>query len=130
MKFNEDREKYLETIDHFIKAHGYARPLEIAEFLKVTPASVSQMLSKLSGDGMIIYQKYRGMTISEKGRILLDELDRKESSIYELLKLMGCDDKVAKERACFFEHYVDEDLSEKMKAFANKIKESKIKIRA
>ena len=130
MKFNEDREKYLETIDHFIKEHGYARPLEIAEFLKVTPASVSQMLSKLSGDGMIIYQKYRGMTISEKGRMLLDELDRKESSIYELLKLMGCDDKVAKERACFFEHYVDKDLSEKMKAFANKIKESKIKIGA
>ena len=88
------------------------------------------MLSKLSGDGMIIYQKYRGMTISEKGRMLLDELDRKESSIYELLKLMGCDDKVAKERACFFEHYVDKDLSEKMKAFANKIKESKIKIGA
>ena len=53
-----------------------------------------------------------------------------ENTILVFANFEKCDDKVAKERACFFEHYVDEDLSEKMKAFANKIKESKIKIGA
>lgn len=130
MKTNEDREKYLESIDHFIREQGYARPLEIAEYLKVTPASVSQMLSKLSDDGLINYQKYRGMTLSEKGKKLLENLSRKESSIYELLKMMGCDDKTAHERACFFEHFIDEDLSEKMRTFTDKIKDSKIKLPA
>ena len=130
VKTNEDREKYLESIDHFIKEQGYARPLEIAEFLKVTPASVSQMLSKLADDGLINYQKYRGMTLSDKGKKLLDSLSKKESSIYELLKLMGCDEETAKERACFFEHFIDEDLSEKMRSFTNKVKESKLKLPA
>jgi DtxR family Mn-dependent transcriptional regulator len=127
MKSSEDREKYLESIDHFIREKGYARPLEVAQFLKVTPASVSQMLSKLSEDGLINYQKYRGMTLSEKGMELLENLNRKEKSIYELLTLMGCDEETAKERACFFEHFIDDDLSEKMRMFTNKIKESKIK---
>ncbi|MEM0128517.1 MAG: metal-dependent transcriptional regulator [Thermoplasmatales archaeon] len=130
MKTNEDREKYLESIDYFIKMQGYARPLEIAEHLKVTPASVSQMLTKLAEDGLINYQKYRGMTLTEKGRKLLDNLNKKENSIYELLRLMGCDNDTAKERACFFEHFVDDDLAEKMRAFVGKIKESKIKLPA
>ena len=127
MKSSEDREKYLESIDHFIREKGYARPLEVAQFLKVTPASVSQMLSKLSEDGLINYQKYRGMTLSEKGMELLENLNRKEKSIYELLTLMGCDEETAKERACFFEHFIDDDLSEKMRVFTNKIKDSKAK---
>lgn len=130
MKTNEDREKYLESIDYLIKAKGYARPLEIAEFLKVTPASVSQMLIKLSDDGLINYQKYRGMTLTEKGKSILENLSKKESSIYELLTLMGCDEITAKERACFFEHYIDDDLSEKMRSFTYRVKESKIKLPA
>ncbi|MCL5874575.1 MAG: metal-dependent transcriptional regulator [Candidatus Thermoplasmatota archaeon] len=128
MKSNEDREKYLESIDRFIREQGYARPLEIARDLKVTPASVSQMLTKLSDDGLIIYQKYRGMTISEKGNKVLQDLDKKENSIYDLLKLMGCDEKTAKERACFFEHFVDDDLADRIRAFNIKIRESKLKI--
>ncbi|MEM0346530.1 MAG: metal-dependent transcriptional regulator [Thermoplasmatales archaeon] len=128
MKTSEDREKYLESIDYFIRTQGYARPLEIAEHLKVTPASVSQMLTKLAEDGLINYQKYRGMTLTEKGRKLLDNLNKKENSIYELLRLMGCDSETAKERACFFEHFIDDDLAEKMRVVVSKIKESKIKL--
>ena len=117
MKTREDREKYLESIDHFIREQGYARPLEIAEFLRVTPASVSQMLTKLSNDGLINYQKYRGMTISEKGMKILDNLSKKESSVYNLLKMIGCDEETAKEKACFFEHFIDDDLAEKCSRF-------------
>lgn len=130
MKSNEDREKYLEITDRFIKDHGYVRPLEISEYLKVTPASVSQMLTKLSEDGLIIYHKYRGMTISEKGAKVLNELEKKEGSIYDLLRLIGCDERTARERACFFEHFIDDDLAEKMKAFTEKMRGSGIKITA
>ncbi|MCL4450261.1 MAG: metal-dependent transcriptional regulator [Candidatus Thermoplasmatota archaeon] len=130
MKTSEDREKYLESIDHFIREHGYARPLEIAEFLRVTPASVSQMLTKLSNDGLINYQKYRGMTISEKGMKVLENLNKKESSIYDLLKMVGCDEATAKEKACFFEHFIDDDLAEKFRNFTAKLKESKIELPA
>lgn len=130
MKAREDREKYLETIDYFIKDHGYARPLEVAVHLKVTPASVSQMLVKLSDDGLINYQKYRGMTLTQKGKELLENLAKKEGSIYELLKMMGCNDKTAQEKACFFEHFIDDDLSIKMRDFVNKVKKSNVKLNA
>jgi DtxR family Mn-dependent transcriptional regulator len=130
VKAREDREKYLETIDYFIKEHGYARPLEVAVRLKVTPASVSQMLVKLSNDGLINYQKYRGMTLTQKGKGLLENLQRKENSIYELLRMMGCDDKTAQDKACFFEHFIDDDLSAKMSDFVNKVKKSNLKLTA
>jgi len=122
----EDREKYLEAIDYFIKLYGYARPLEIAEHLKVTPASVSQMLRKLAEDGLINYQKYRGMTLTEKGKEILKKLDEKEQSIYELFVLMGCDKKIAYEKACIFEHLIDDDLAARLKNFVNKLKEKEI----
>jgi len=128
VKGREEREKYLEAIDYFIKLHGYARPLEIAEYLKVTPASVSQMLRKLADDGLINYEKYRGMTLSEKGKKLLEKLDEKEESIYQLFVLMGCNEKTAYEKACIFEHLIDDDLAARLKDFVTKIKEKDIKL--
>ncbi|MCL4412224.1 MAG: metal-dependent transcriptional regulator [Candidatus Thermoplasmatota archaeon] len=127
MKGREDREKYLEAIDYFIKLHGYARPLEIAEYLKVTPASVSQMLRKLADDGLINYEKYRGMTLSEKGKKLLANLSEKEESIYQLFVMMGCDEKTAYEKACVFEHLIDDDLAFRLKNFVIKMKEREVK---
>jgi Mn-dependent DtxR family transcriptional regulator len=127
VKGREDREKYLEAIDYFIKLHGYARPLEIAEYLKVTPASVSQMLRKLADDGLINYEKYRGMTLSEKGKKLLANLSEKEESIYQLFVMMGCDEKTAYEKACVFEHLIDDDLAFRLKNFVIKMKEREVK---
>ncbi|MFW5700210.1 MAG: metal-dependent transcriptional regulator [Cyclobacteriaceae bacterium] len=62
-------ENYLKTI--FLLSSGGDQEVStnaIAEMLKTKPASVTDMIGKLSAKGVIIYKKYQGVKISEAGR--------------------------------------------------------------
>ncbi|MCC5930817.1 MAG: metal-dependent transcriptional regulator [Cyclobacteriaceae bacterium] len=49
----------------------------ISEMLQTRPASVSDMIRKLSNKGVILYQKYQGVSISEEGKIMALRVIRK-----------------------------------------------------
>ena len=70
----------------FIKKHGGCTLVEIANFLMVTPASVTLSVKKLEQKGLIkkltdesnlrckkIYITEKGATLTEKGKIICDE---------------------------------------------------------
>lgn len=62
-------ENYLKTIYHL--SHDHSDDVStnaIADSLNTKPASVTDMIRKLSNKGMLNYRKYHGVTISEKGR--------------------------------------------------------------
>lgn len=62
-------ENYLKSIYHL--SSGGLRSVStnaIAESLKTRPASVSDMLRKLSKKGVITYEKYKGVNISRSGK--------------------------------------------------------------
>lgn len=62
-------ENYLKAIFHL--SHSGKRDVStnaIAEVLKTKPASVSDMIKKLSDKGVISYQKYQGVNVSKKGK--------------------------------------------------------------
>lgn len=62
-------ENYLKTI--YLLSLGGDKEVStnaIAEMLKTKPASVTDMIGKLSAKGVIIYKKYQGVKISEAGR--------------------------------------------------------------
>lgn len=62
----------------------------IAEVLETKPASVTDMIKKLSDKKLLKYEKYRGVTLTEKGRIIAVETVRKhrlwETFLCEKLK--------------------------------------------
>ncbi|MDX1746279.1 MAG: metal-dependent transcriptional regulator [Halobacteriales archaeon] len=43
---------------------------ELREYLDVTPASVTEMLSKLDDRGLVDYETYRGATLTDRGEAL------------------------------------------------------------
>jgi len=43
---------------------------ELHEYLDVTPASVTEMLSKLDDRGLVEYEAYRGATLTDRGEVL------------------------------------------------------------
>ena len=49
----------------------------IAERLKTTPASVTDMIKKLSQKGLVVYKKYQGVNISPDGKIHALKIIRK-----------------------------------------------------
>jgi len=78
MDLSPTEEKYLKTIymlsaesDHQVNTNA------ISEHLNTKPASVSDMIKKLAKKEVIDYQKYQGVSITEKGRKLALAVIRK-----------------------------------------------------
>ncbi|WP_422358983.1 metal-dependent transcriptional regulator [Reichenbachiella sp.] len=62
-------ENYLKAIYHLSQADkSDVSTNAIAEVLQTKPASVSDMIKKLSDKGFVNYQKYKGVNVSVKGR--------------------------------------------------------------
>ena len=60
-------EDYLERILELINTKGYARVVDIAESLKISQASVTNMVQRLDGEGLLKYEKYRGLALTASG---------------------------------------------------------------
>ncbi len=71
-------ENYLKEIYHLSGSGKTEVPTNaIAEKLKTTPASVTDMIKKLSQKGLVMYKKYRGVNISEEGKMHALKIIRK-----------------------------------------------------
>ena len=62
---NDSKEDYLSIIFKHKDNNGEIKPNIIAEKLTVTNAAVTDMLKKLSKEGLINYKKYKGISPSD-----------------------------------------------------------------
>ena len=71
-------ENYLKAIFHLEKVNPRGVPTNaLAEKLETKASSVSEMIKKLSKKKLVAYQKYQGVSLSEKGRKTAVEIIRK-----------------------------------------------------
>lgn len=82
-------EDYLERIYKLIDEKGYARVSDIAEGLEVHPSSVTKMIQKLDKDEYLIYEKYRGLVLTSKGKKVGKRLVDRHQLLEEFLSLIG-----------------------------------------
>ncbi|WP_258105020.1 metal-dependent transcriptional regulator [Marinoscillum sp. MHG1-6] len=78
MELSLAEENYLKSIYHLSEnGDTEVSTNAIAEDLQTKPASVSDMMRKLSDKGVIEYQKYKGVHISDKGKKIALNVIRK-----------------------------------------------------
>ncbi|WP_419957843.1 transcriptional regulator MntR [Psychrobacillus psychrotolerans] len=82
-------EDHIEQIYLLIEQKGYARVSDIAEALSVLPSSVTKMVQKLDKDGFLIYEKYRGLTLTAKGMKLGKKLVKRHELLEDFLRIIG-----------------------------------------
>ncbi|HHY72822.1 MAG TPA: transcriptional regulator MntR [Bacillus bacterium] len=82
-------EDYLEQIYLLIDQKGYARVSDIAENLSVQPSSVTKMVQKLDKDDYLIYEKYRGIILTAKGKKIGQRLLYRHELLEQFLELIG-----------------------------------------
>ena len=110
-------EEYLEWIYRLSKEKSTVNPLDLARTLKVSPASVTAMLKRLSAAGLIDYQPYQGIALTECGREIAVRMVRRHALLERLLTdVLGLPWEKADELACQLEHYVDEEVDERLAA--------------
>jgi Mn-dependent DtxR family transcriptional regulator len=82
-------EDYIEQIYILINEKGYARVSDIAEALSLHPSSVTKMVQKLDKDEYLVYEKYRGLTLTAKGNKIGKRLVFRHDLLEQLLKIIG-----------------------------------------
>ncbi|TVP82736.1 MAG: transcriptional regulator MntR [Alkalicoccus sp.] len=85
-------EDYLERIYQLIDEKGYARVSDIAEALAVHPSSVTKMVQKLDANDYLVYEKYRGLVLTSKGRKIGKRLVYRHELLEEFMRIIGVDE--------------------------------------
>ena len=70
-------EDYLEMILELKQINGYVRVTDISAALNVSKPSVNQAITVLSEMGLIEYQKYKPILLTEKGQKRAEEIFEK-----------------------------------------------------
>ena len=110
-------EQYIETIDDIQKVKGYAKVKDVAQALDLGLPTVTEMFQKLGTAGLINYEKYSGVTLTEEGQAMADSLAEKHETLKEFLTILGVPDDVADGDACVMEHNVSTETLDRLTSF-------------
>jgi Mn-dependent DtxR family transcriptional regulator len=99
-------EDYLERILELINSKGYARVVDIAAALKISQASVTNMVQRLDTEGLLKYEKYRGLILTAAGKTLARKIAHRHRLLTDFLKLLGLDDRVIYHDVEGMEHHI------------------------
>ena len=109
-------EDYLERIHELIEQKGYARVSDIAAELKLTRPSVSVMVQRLSRLGFVKYEKYRGLTLTDRGVEVAQRIRCRHVILTEFLTLLGLERQVVARDVEGIEHHISPESLEKLEA--------------
>jgi DtxR family Mn-dependent transcriptional regulator len=103
-------EDYLKAVYESSQNEKPVSTTEISRTLKIAPASVTEMLKKLSEKGYIDYSPYHGTTLTSEGKRIAEKMARKhrllERFLHDVLKI---DNKKVHSQACEMEHSLSDD---------------------
>ncbi len=111
-------EEYLETIYRLEEDGSTARTGAIAKHLNVSPPTVTDMLQKLEKAGLVTYEPYKGVVLTEEGRTVGQKILGKHRVMQAFLQeVCGMDHKDAHEAACDMEHWIPQELDAWMASY-------------
>ena len=117
-------EDYLEQISQLIEEKGYARVIDIAERLSISQASVTNMVKRLDTEGLVNYEKYRGMTLTERGKEVADYIIRRHELLTRFLQLFGVDDETIYDDVEGMEHHISSPTMRVFEALVSELESS------
>ncbi len=82
-------EDYLERIHELIEQKGYARAVDIAMALGISQPSVTAMVQRLAQGGYLNYEKYRGLTLTEKGKSVAGAIRERHKTLERFFTLLN-----------------------------------------
>ena len=112
-------EDYLKAIYDLSPACGRVTTTQLADYLEVTPASVTSMIKKLAATDppLLEYQKHRGVVLTPKGKKIALEITRHHRLLELFLhQILGYRWDEVHEEADRLEHVISEEFEERIAA--------------
>ncbi len=112
-------ENYLETIFVLIREYTVARSKDIADRLKVKRSSVTGALQALKERGLVNYEPYGQVTLTETGRVAASKVLRRHEALRDFfVNVLTIDRDEADEAACRMEHGISKNIVNRLLDFA------------
>lgn len=118
--FQEFEDEYLEMMYQFYEKDPNARVRtgDLAEALRVTPASTTEMVQRLASKGFLDYLPYKGSILTEQGLIHGKKMKRRHRLAEVLLEHLPFTGN-QHATACRLEHAIDDDLEVALTIYLN-----------
>ena len=117
-KLSSTLEDYLEAIYRIETEKRAARVRDISEHLGVAKSTVNAALKSLGSKGLIEYEPYELIVLTEKGRQEASAVVMSHEIIRHFLQhVLALDRETAETVACGMEHAVDRDVFERFVCF-------------
>lgn len=111
---------YLEAILNISEIAGVVRVTDIAAKLGIAKASVSQALSNLKKDGLVIQEPYGTVELTCTGKKQAFEIRHRHNVLRNFLEALGVGTEIADKDACLMEHVVSKETIDKLLNFFEK----------
>src|SRR5882724_4497655 len=121
---SQSAEDYLERIQELIEEKGYARVVDIASSLQVKQASVTSMVQKLGELGYLNYEKYRGLVLTQKGKQVACNIQKRHETLSRFFSLFGLDPATQKQDIEGIEHHLSPETVDVLADLARFFEES------
>lgn len=116
------KEDYLEAIYDLSLNNQNFKAVDIAKRLEISRASVSEALKKLSEQGFLNYEKYKPVTLTDKGLELAQKVFFKHKTLCKFFeKFLNLSNKEAQINACKIEHVITENAFTKIKELVDNL---------
>ncbi|HMK54272.1 MAG TPA: metal-dependent transcriptional regulator [Methanobacteriaceae archaeon] len=117
-RLSQSVEDYLETMYCLGKDKGKIKVKDISNALDVKPPSVVEAVQKLSQMGLVSYQRYREIKLTQEGLQVAEGIMERHTVLEEFLNLLGVGVEVAGDDACAMEHVLSKPTICNLKSFA------------
>ena len=112
-------EDYVKAIYVLSRSMGRVTVGALAGFLDVKPPSVSEMVTKLVGEGVVSHRPYGTVELTGRGEQLARSLLKRYHTIYRFLRAIGVPENAAERDSCRIEHYLSPVTVWRMEEFVN-----------
>ena len=111
-------EDYLEVILNLQEEQKVARVKDVAQRLKVKMPSVTGAMKGLAEKGLVNYERYSYLTLTEAGEKIAREIGERHKTFFSFLNdVLGLDSQTAELDACRLEHATSRKTFERLKEF-------------
>lgn len=107
-------EDYVEVIYELILEKGYARIIDIGQHLSVSSPTVTKMIQKLDENGLVAYERYRGVALTPEGVELAKLMRHRHGLLTSFLRMLDVDEATAHRDTEGIEHHLDPGTLERL----------------
>ena len=120
MSVHESGEMYLEAILVLSKQNGFARSIDVSEYLGYSKPSVSRAVGILKNGNYIVVEKDGSLSLTESGKKIAEKIFERHTVLSRFLEVIGVSDEIAAKDACKIEHVVSDETIMAIKNFIEK----------